>query len=149
MDRQIEQVLQALRDAKLEENTLIVFTSDHGELNGAHGLIRKGVFFEEVARVPFIVSLKGVTQPGLVDNQHLVSSGLDLIPTLCDFGFNGNKLVKTPNLDRLAAQSAVFENFVVNPPARPRGRAFIRDVNTSAQACGALGPGRICCAMRH
>lgn len=85
VDRQIGQVLQALRDAKLEENTLVVFTSDHGEMNGAHGLIRKGTFFEEAARVPFIVSLKGVTKPGLVDNQHLVSSGLDLIPTLCDF----------------------------------------------------------------
>jgi arylsulfatase A-like enzyme len=85
VDRQIGQVLQALRDAGLEENTLVVFASDHGEMNGAHGAIRKGGFFEEAARVPFVVSLKGVTKPGLVDNQHLVSSGLDLIPTLCDF----------------------------------------------------------------
>ena len=35
--------------------------------------------------VPIIVSLKGVTKPGLVDRAHVVSSGLDLIPTLCDF----------------------------------------------------------------
>jgi arylsulfatase A-like enzyme len=35
--------------------------------------------------VPFIVSWKGVTKPGLVDTEHLVSSGIDLIPTLCDF----------------------------------------------------------------
>lgn len=85
VDRQIGQVLQALRDAGLEENTVVVFTSDHGEMDGAHGLIAKSVFFEEAVRVPFIVSLKGVTKPGLVNNQHLVSSGLDLIPTLCDF----------------------------------------------------------------
>lgn len=85
VDRQIGQVLQALRDAGLEGNTLVVFTSDHGEMNGAHGAIRKGGFFEEAARVPFIVSLQGVTKPGLVDNRHLISSGLDLIPTLCDF----------------------------------------------------------------
>jgi arylsulfatase A-like enzyme len=77
--------LQALRDDGLEENTLIVFTSDHGEMNGAHQARLKTKFFEESAGVPFIVSLKGVTKPGLVDNQHLVSSGQDLIPTLCDF----------------------------------------------------------------
>lgn len=85
VDREIGRVLQALRDDGLEENTLIVFTSDHGEMNGAHQARLKTKFFEESAGVPFIVSLKGVTKPGLVDNQHLVSSGQDLIPTLCDF----------------------------------------------------------------
>jgi arylsulfatase A-like enzyme len=48
-------------------------------------LEHKSTFYEEAARVPFIVSLKGVTKPGLVDRTHVVSSGLDLIPTLCDF----------------------------------------------------------------
>jgi choline-sulfatase len=85
VDREIGRVLQALRDAGLEEKTLIVFTSDHGKMNGAHQARLKSKFFEESAGVPFIVSLKGVTKPGLVDNQHLVSSGQDLIPTLCDF----------------------------------------------------------------
>jgi len=85
VDREIGRVLQALRDAGLEEKTLIVFTSDHGEMNGAHQARLKSKFFEESAGVPFIVSLKGVTKPGLVDSQHLVSSGLDLLPTLCDF----------------------------------------------------------------
>jgi arylsulfatase A-like enzyme len=84
-DREIGRVLQALRDAGLEKNTLVVFTSDHGEMNGAHQARLKSKFFEEAAGVPFIVSLKGVTKPGLVDKQHLVSSGQDLIPTLCDF----------------------------------------------------------------
>ncbi len=41
-----------------------------------------------------------------------------------DFGFTGNKLVKTPNMDRLAAQSAVFENFVVNPACSPSRATF-------------------------
>ena len=85
VDRQMGQVLQALREAGLEEKTLVVLTSDHGDMDGSHRLEHKSMFFEEAARVPFIVSLRGVTKPGLVDNQHLVSSGLDLIPTLCDF----------------------------------------------------------------
>jgi arylsulfatase A-like enzyme len=41
--------------------------------------------YKEAARVPLIVSWKGVTSPGRVDKTHLVSTGLELIPTLCDF----------------------------------------------------------------
>ena len=85
VDAQIGQVLEALRAAGLEEKTLVVFTSDHGDMDGSHRLEHKSMFYEEAARVPFIVSYKGVTKPGLVDNQHLVSSGQDLIPTLCDY----------------------------------------------------------------
>jgi choline-sulfatase len=84
-DAEIGTVLQALRDAGLEENTLVVFTSDHGDMDSAHHLEHKSVLYEEAARVPFLVTLRGVTQPGLVDREHLVSTGLDLIPTLCDF----------------------------------------------------------------
>ena len=36
-----------------------------------------------------------------------------------DFGFNGNKLVRTPHLDRLAGEAAVFRNFVVAPACSP------------------------------
>ena len=43
------------------------------------------MLYEEAQRVPLVVSWKGVTRPGLVDTEHLVSTGLDLIPTLCDF----------------------------------------------------------------
>jgi arylsulfatase A-like enzyme len=85
VDAQIGIVLRALRDAGLEDNTLIVFTSDHGDLDGAHRLEHKSFFYEEAARVPFIVSWKGVTKVGSVDRSHTVSSGLDVIPTLCDF----------------------------------------------------------------
>jgi len=85
VDREIGQVLQALRESDLDDNTLVVFSSDHGDHDAAHRLEHKSTFYEEAARVPFIVSLKGVTKPGLVDRTHVVSSGLDLIPTLCDF----------------------------------------------------------------
>jgi arylsulfatase A-like enzyme len=85
VDGEIATVLQALRDAGMEENTLVVLTSDHGDMDSAHRLEHKSVLYEEAARVPFIVSLKGATKPGVVDHQHLVSTGLDLIPTLCDY----------------------------------------------------------------
>jgi arylsulfatase A-like enzyme len=85
VDAHIAKVLEALRRAGLEESTVVVFTSDHGDLNAAHRLEHKSILYEEAARVPFIVSRKGVTPPGSVDDEHFVSVGLDLIPTLCDF----------------------------------------------------------------
>lgn len=85
VDAQIGRLLDALKESGLEENTLVVFTSDHGEQAGAHRAATKGFLYEESIRIPFLVKWKGVTKPGLVDEKHLVSSGLDLIPTLCDF----------------------------------------------------------------
>ncbi|HXE51956.1 MAG TPA: sulfatase-like hydrolase/transferase [Tepidisphaeraceae bacterium] len=84
-DRRVGTILAALRDAGLERNTLVVFTSDHGEMNGAHKLEAKEVLYEEATRVPFIMSYKGVIPEGQVDSTHLVSTGLDLLPTLCEY----------------------------------------------------------------
>ena len=85
VDAQIGMILAALGEAGLEERTVVVFASDHGDMDSAHRLEHKSILYEEAVRVPFIVSYKGVTRPGLVDTTHLVSAGLDLIPTLCDF----------------------------------------------------------------
>lgn len=85
VDSEIGMVLAALRETGLDKNTLVVFVSDHGDMDASHRLEHKSVFYEESSRVPLIVSWKGVTMPGLVDKKHLVSTGLDLIPTLCDF----------------------------------------------------------------
>ena len=85
VDAQIGRVLDALREAGLEEDTLIIFSSDHGDMDAAHRMEHKTVLYEEAARVPLIVSFPGESVPGLVDEAHLVSNGLDLIPTLCDY----------------------------------------------------------------
>ena len=85
VDTHINVVLAALRETGLDKYTVVVFTSDHGDMDASHHLEHKSVFYEEASRVPFIVSWQGVTKPGLVDRHHLVSTGQDLIPTLCDF----------------------------------------------------------------
>jgi arylsulfatase A-like enzyme len=85
VDEEIGQVLDALKDAGLEENTLVVFTSDHGDMDGAHKLQHKSVLYEEAARVPFLMSFKGNIKAGAVNDEHLISNGLDLLPTLCDY----------------------------------------------------------------
>ncbi len=83
VDRQIGTILDALRETGLDRNTIVVFTSDHGDMDGSHRLVHKSRFYEESARVPFIVAGPGV-EVG-VDMQHLISSSVDLIPTFCDF----------------------------------------------------------------
>ena len=83
-DAEIGTVLDALRQSGLEGDTVVVFTSDHGEMDASHKLEHKSMPYEEATRVPFIVSRKGVTPAGRVNTTDLVSTGLDLIPTLCD-----------------------------------------------------------------
>lgn len=83
VDRELGRVLNALRKGGHEDNTVIVFTSDHGECAGAHRFNQKTVFYDESARVPLIVSWKGKTKPGKTDL--LTNTGVDIIPTLCDF----------------------------------------------------------------
>jgi len=106
VDTQIGHVLDAVREAGLEEDTLIVFTSDHGDMDGAHKLQHKSVLYEESARVPLILSQKGVIPEGVVDDDHLVSNGLDLLPTLCEAadikppdGLSGRSLLPLVNGD--------------------------------------------------
>lgn len=83
VDAQIGRILRALEKSGLQDNTIIVFTSDHGDMNGAHGLTLKNVVFEECQRVPFIFAGKGIKQ-NYADKSTLTCNGLDFLPTICD-----------------------------------------------------------------
>ncbi|MDO5980174.1 sulfatase [Flavivirga spongiicola] len=80
VDEQIGRVLKALKDEGLEENTIVVITSDHGEMMGSHGLMSKNVWFEEAINVPFIIKwpkkIKGNQK------SDLIVSATDIMPTL-------------------------------------------------------------------
>lgn len=86
VDSLIGRVLTSIKESGVEGNTLILFTSDHGESLGAHEFNQKTVFYEEVARVPFILKYPGKLKPGT--NNSLVNTGTDILQTLpdiCDF----------------------------------------------------------------
>jgi len=85
VDAQIAIVMNALKKSGLSENTIVIFTSDHGDLDASHKLEHKTILYEEAANIPFLISYPWMKQKGIVDNEHLVSNGLDLLPTLCDF----------------------------------------------------------------
>ena len=83
VDLQIGRAITALEKAGLADNTIIVFTSDHGDMHGAHGLTLKNVMFEECQRIPFIFAGKGI-KSNFSDQSTLVCNGLDFLPTICD-----------------------------------------------------------------
>jgi len=84
VDGALGMVLDALDETKRDRDTVVVFTSDHGDGMGAHMMWQKMYFYEEAARVPLIVSWPGHTPSRGDDRQHLVS-GLDIASTLCDY----------------------------------------------------------------
>ena len=79
VDRHIGSVLDALEESGQAENTVIIFTSDHGEMGGAHHLRQKGsVAFRETVNVPLVIV--DPKNPGGV-RTNAVGSHLDLVPT--------------------------------------------------------------------
>jgi arylsulfatase len=83
VDDQVGRILQALRDTGLEESTLVIFLADHGECLGNHGLWGKGPYhYDDVVRVPFIISWKDTITPGTVIEEPVEL--LDLAPTILD-----------------------------------------------------------------
>lgn len=94
VDMQLEKILHALGDAT--NNTLIVFTSDHGEMLGAHGRREKNTFYEESSHVPLLFSYPGVIgERTIVDD---LASHLDVFATILDY-------VGAPELDNSDGQS--------------------------------------------
>jgi choline-sulfatase len=80
-DERIGEVLAALDATGLRDDTIVVFTSDHGEMLGERGLWYKMAFFEQSVRVPLIVSAPRRFPTGRVS---VPVSGLDLLPTLLE-----------------------------------------------------------------
>jgi choline-sulfatase len=94
VDERIGELLAALRDSRLDGETIVVFTADHGEMLGERGLWYKMSFFEPSVRVPLIVCA-----PGRISAWRVVEpvSLLDLAPTLLE-------LAGDPRAEELAAE---------------------------------------------
>jgi choline-sulfatase len=82
VDRSIGAILDALDNLGLADDTIVVHTSDHGDMMGAHRMVEKGVMYEESARVPWLMRV-----PWIGRKQRLIKrpvSHIDLVPTLLD-----------------------------------------------------------------
>lgn len=81
VDRHLGEVMRALEASRFLDDTIVIFTSDHGDLLGAHGgLFQKWYMaYEEALRVPFVVALPGQTEARSVP---MPTSHIDLVPTI-------------------------------------------------------------------
>jgi hypothetical protein len=81
VDREFGRLLKALDETGQSDNTIVIFTSDHGEMAGSHGRMYKQVPHEESSRVPFFVRYPGVTPKG--KSPDALFASIDIYPTLC------------------------------------------------------------------
>jgi len=85
VDTEIGKIIDAIDNLGLSDNTIIIFTSDHGDGNASHGWNQKTALFQETVNVPFIISYKGIKNSGTIEKSAVISNGLDLFPTICDY----------------------------------------------------------------
>jgi len=112
VDRSVGAILKKLEDLGLAENTIVVFTSDHGDMMGSHQLLAKSVMYEESVKVPWLMRI-----PKLGRKQRVLQgrfSHIDLVPTLLDLmgkpmegAFPGQSLVPLMSGGK-AAEDHVF-----------------------------------------
>ncbi len=82
VDLSVGAILAELERLGLAENTIVVFTSDHGDMMGAHRLLNKTVMYEESVRVPWLMRI-----PRMIKKQQVIRhpvSHIDLVPTLLE-----------------------------------------------------------------
>ena len=128
MDTQVGRVVDALDRLGLAENTVIVFTSDHGYHMGEHGLWQKQSVFEESARVPLLIVAPGGKKGGVARSP---VSHLDLYPTLTELCG-----VKAPA--NIQGQSLVA--MLQDPSVKGRGWALTQVVRGGGFKRGGASP---------
>ncbi len=87
VDEQVGKILKAIEDNGLQENTCVIFISDHGELLGHHGLLLKStdqypILYDKSLHVPFIIRMPGAPEGVTVESAVEL---VDLCPTILDF----------------------------------------------------------------
>ena len=114
VDMSVGAILDKLESLGLSENTIIVYTSDHGDMMGAHRMVAKGVMYEEAVRIPFLLR-----DPRLNISQKMIRervSQVDIVPTLLDLmghkvpGYlEGKSLVPSMKADEFPAEDIFIE----------------------------------------
>jgi arylsulfatase A-like enzyme len=83
IDHWVGILLDKLDELNLTEKTLVIFTSDHGEMLGAHGMREKSTFYEESSHIPLIIRFPGEIEAGTTVDGYI--SLIDLFPTILDY----------------------------------------------------------------
>ncbi|MDE0066101.1 MAG: sulfatase-like hydrolase/transferase [Acidimicrobiaceae bacterium] len=112
LDQNLGELLDTLDDLGVYDDTVIAYTSDHGDACGSHGLRAKlPCVYEEVMGVPLVIKVPGVTEAGATTDA--LATHVDLAATLCALG--GVDLDETPSLSGVDLLPALADS-----GARPR-----------------------------
>lgn len=130
VDRTVGRILDALEESGQADNTVVVFTSDHGEMLGDHFMLGKGVMYEESTRIPLMIRV-----PWLGKEQKIIEapvSQIDLVPTLLDLMDQplGSDLQGVSRRGVLTGDEDMDDNHVIiewNSPGKPtvEGRTVV------------------------
>lgn len=129
LDEKIGQLIDVLEETGQLDNTVIIHTSDHGDMNGEHGMWRKSNFYEASSRVPLQISWQGHIEGGTRVPQ--VVSLVDVVATMCDiadddtsFPLDGNSLLDLMTVGDENWKDEAFSEYlahgVINPMAMLR-----------------------------
>jgi len=139
VDRLIGVMVEALRETGQLDNTVVIYTCDHGEMGGHHGIWQKQCFYEPSARVPLIVRAPGETPRRVADNVSLV----DLLPTLLD-------VADAPPADELPGRSLL--DVARHDPGEPKRTVFSEYHHRGMTRAGFMlkrGPYKLCHYVGH
>lgn len=125
LDHQMGRIMSFLDEAGLAGSTLVIFTSDHGELAGSHGMYRKGQPEDESLHVPLLMRLPGRIPAG--SEPRTLATSVDLMPTLLSLcglpeqqSCSGRDLsAAVQGHEAPAVESVCCEGKVGNPPDAP------------------------------
>ncbi len=127
VDRNLGTVLDAVEESGQWDNTVIIYTSDHGEMAGSHGFQNKGpTMYDETMNIPLMISWPGKIK-GHVKSNSLVSN-LDMVPTICSLSgaewpekIHGRSLLTPAGKDVSGAHDHIFAEGGTVPAAYWRG----------------------------
>ena len=111
VDDNIGRVLNYLKENDLEENTIVIYTSDQGFFIGEHGWFDKRFMYEESSRMPFVIRYPGKIKPKTI-NEDIITN-IDFAPTLLEIEYknsiqcSGEKFFKKSNLKKLKKMEAI------------------------------------------
>tara|TARA_R110001592_G_scaffold361272_1_gene671573 strand:- start:33653 stop:35164 length:1512 start_codon:yes stop_codon:yes gene_type:complete len=111
VDDQIGRVLKALKAQGLAKNTIVVITTDHGEMMGSHGLMSKNIWYEESINIPFIIRWPEKIKGGL--KYDLLLGPTNVMPTILNM-LGATKGIPS-NLDEEDLSSIILKNEGTQP----------------------------------
>ena len=118
LDREVGLIIDTVKEAGIDDNTIVVFTSDHGDQLLEHGLMGKNVFFEASIHVPLIIRHSNRVRPGSYD---ALAESIDVLPTLFE-------LAGLPEPDDCQGRSLVSLCSGSDRPSPPRDAVFAENV---------------------